>query len=56
MSKLQSKQVVDIQQIGKLSMNENRLIEFIPSDTNFDRQSYGMQSIDCFPIYRKRKN
>ncbi len=52
---LKEQKVVQIEDVGTLSQIESGLIDFMPSDVNFDLQSYGMQPLDCFPIYRKKE-
>lgn len=47
--------IVQLEKIGKLFFNTNSSLEFIPDNTNFHLDYFGLQSIDCKPVLRNKE-
>lgn len=50
--RFQSKEIVQIPSVGKLYANHHNKIEFIPEDTNFQTDTYGLETVQFYPILR----
>lgn len=48
------KKIVHFSNIGKLYFNADSKIEFIPENTNFLRDAYGLPALTCSPILRSK--
>ena len=47
--------IVQLEKIGKLFFNANSSLEFIPDNTNFHLDYFGLQSLDCKPVLRNKE-
>ncbi|WMX12450.1 SPOR domain-containing protein [Aureispira sp. CCB-E] len=46
--------IVHFENIGKLYFNSDSKLEFVPADTNFLKDAYGLPSLACTPILRNK--
>lgn len=53
-SQLFNNKVVHFTNIGKLYFNTDSKLEFVPVNTNFLREAYGMPDLTCTPIIRSK--
>lgn len=47
--------IVQLEKIGKLFFNSNSSLEFIPDNTNFHLDYFGLESLDCKPVLRNKE-
>jgi hypothetical protein len=46
--------IVHFENIGKLYFNSDSKLEFVPADTNFLKDAYGLPNLTCIPILRSK--
>jgi cell division septation protein DedD len=46
--------IVHFENIGKLYFNSDSKLEFVPAETNFLKDAYGLPNLTCAPILRSR--
>jgi hypothetical protein len=46
--------IVHFENIGKLYFNSDSKLEFVPSDTNFLKDAFGLPNLTCAPIIRSK--
>lgn len=46
--------IVHFEHIGKLYFNSDSKLEFVPTETNFLKDAYGLPSLPCVPILRNK--
>ncbi|CAA6823015.1 MAG: Unknown protein [uncultured Aureispira sp.] len=46
--------IVHFENIGKLYFNSDSKLEFVPSNTNFLKEAYGLPSLTCIPVLRNK--
>ena len=54
-SDLFNNKIVHFSNIGKLYFNSDSKLEFVPENTNFLRDAYGLPDLDCTPVLRNRE-
>lgn len=46
--------IVHFENIGKLYFNSDSKLEFVPADTNFLKEAYGLPNLTCIPVLRSK--
>lgn len=46
--------IVHFENIGKLYFNSDSKLEFVPADTNFLKDAYGLPNLTCIPVLRSK--
>lgn len=46
--------IVHFENIGKLYFNSDSKLEFVPADTNFLKDAYGLPNLTCIPVLRNK--
>lgn len=54
-SQLGKREMIEIQDVGRLYKDFEDKVQFIPDPTNFRKESFGLPSISFYPILREKK-
>ncbi|MCH2085317.1 MAG: SPOR domain-containing protein [Saprospiraceae bacterium] len=50
---LEKREIIEISEVGRLYLNYENEINFLPSGTNFNQESFGLPNLQVYPIIRK---
>ena len=51
---LNNNKIIHFNNIGKLHVNKDSKLEFVPENTNFLRDAFGLPELECAPILRNK--
>ncbi len=53
--KLERKEIVEIPKVGRLYLDFEKKVRFLPEGTNFKQESFGLPTVQFYPVMRDRK-
>ncbi|RMF31014.1 MAG: hypothetical protein D6765_02390 [Bacteroidetes bacterium] len=54
--KLERKEIVEIPKVGRLYLDFEKKVRFLPEGTNFKQEAFGLPTVQFYPVMRDRKD